>query len=348
MIHWLRRVSERDGCGARTNRLENLLLEALQPSAIAVSVALTEEVEIDSERRRRQRTHRLEQAAYEVTRAERQYNAVEPENRLVARTLEKRWEATLAEYDRLLAEQTREEAREAPRLTHEERDEIRRLAEDVPALWRAPTTTPAERKEIARLMLERVVLSIEGGSELTTLACTWAGGRETTHRFVRPVRWTDQLSRGPALRARIAERAQAGDRPPTIARTLTTEGWLSADGKGFTAAKVRAIMVRMGLPLRGLSPSAEIVRRDDELTVGELAHRLDRPIGTLYAWIRYGWLPVRRVHASYRNVLLVRLTDAQMLAEKRAAATLRLQEPHRHRPSPRTDPHLDGHRRGPA
>ena len=67
--------------------VEQLLLEALQPSAIEVSLALAEEVEIERTRRRRQRALRLEQAAYEVTRAERHYHAVEPENRLVARTL---------------------------------------------------------------------------------------------------------------------------------------------------------------------------------------------------------------------------------------------------------------------
>jgi len=72
-------------------------------------------------------------------------------------------------------------------------------------LARPPTTTAAERKDIVRLMLERVVLVIGGGSEQTALVCTWAGGRETPHRFVRPVRWTDQLSRSPALRTRIVE-----------------------------------------------------------------------------------------------------------------------------------------------
>lgn len=90
--------------------VETLLLEALRPSAIAVSLALAEQVEIDRAQRCRHRALKLEQAAYEVARAERQYNAVEPENRLVARSLEKRWEAALAEYDRLLVEQKREEA----------------------------------------------------------------------------------------------------------------------------------------------------------------------------------------------------------------------------------------------
>jgi DNA invertase Pin-like site-specific DNA recombinase len=306
--------------------VERLLLEALRPSSIDVSLALAEDIEIERARTRRQRTLRLEQAAYEVTRAERQFNAVEPENRLVARTLEKRWEAALAEHDRLLAENAREEERTPDRLSSTERDAIRALAEDVPALWHAETTTSAERKEIARLMLKRVVLSVEGSSERATLVCTWAGGRETIHRFIRPVRWTDQLARGTELRARITELAKQGQRPPTIARHLTRDGWLSADGTPFNAAKVRAIMIRMGLSRPRKPPSAEVEREVDEMTVPELSCRLDRPIGTLYAWIRYGWLPVRRVQTSCREILLVRLVDAQSLVSRRNDAARRSQK----------------------
>src|SRR4051812_21730972 len=165
-------------------------------------------------------------------------------------------------------------------------------------------------------MLERVLLTIEGGSEQTTLVCTWAGGRETTHRFVRPVRWTDQLSRGPALRARIVDLAQAGHRPPAIARSLTQEGWLSADGDGFTAGKVRAIMVRMGLPLRGVSLSAEVERQDDELTVPELAHRLDRPLGTLYAWIQIAATAAKAEQVAAQGIVPKHLLSLQRQARK--------------------------------
>jgi DNA invertase Pin-like site-specific DNA recombinase len=300
--------------------VERLLLTALKPSSIDVSLALVEDFEIERAQIQRQRALRLEQAAYEVTRAERQFNVVEPENRLVARTLEKRWEAALAEHSRLLAEQAREDARVPDHLTSAEREAIRALADDVPALWHAKTTSPAERKEIARLMLDRVVLTVEGASEKASLVCTWAGGYETTHPIIRPVRWTDQLSRGPELRALITDLAKTGQRPPAIARHLAREGWLSADSTPFNAAKVRAIMTRMGLVRPRNPPSAEVERRADEMTVPELSSHLDRPLGTLYAWIRYGWLPVRRVQTSYREILLVRLQDAQALRVRRREA----------------------------
>jgi DNA invertase Pin-like site-specific DNA recombinase len=306
--------------------IERLLLAALKPSVLDVSLALAEDIEIERNRDRRRRALRLEQANYEAERAERQFNAIEPENRLVARTLEKRWEEALAERDRLLTEQSREDARTPIPLSPAEKEAIRALAEDIPAILRAATTTPTERKEIARLMLDRVVLTVHDKSEKATLVCTWAGGRETTHAFIRPVRWTDQLARGPELRAAIEDLAKAGLRPPAIARQLARDGWLSADAQPFNTAKVYAIMTRMGLAQPQHPPSEEVERRADEMTVPELSSILDRPIGTLYAWIRKGWLPVRRARTSCREILLVRLEDARSAVGSRNEANGRIQE----------------------
>lgn len=123
----------------------------------------------------------------EAERAHRQYDVVEPENRLVARTLEQRWEEALsvelrlrADYDRFLADQPRS-------LTPDEQATIRRLAEDIPALWTAPTTTAADRQVIARLMLERVVIIVAATSEKVAVVCHWAGGVQTYHSLRRPV-----------------------------------------------------------------------------------------------------------------------------------------------------------------
>lgn len=107
----------------------------------------------------RQWRQRLEWARSEVERAQRQYDAVEPENRLVVRTLEQRWEAALADEVRLKAEHERFLADQALPLTSDERAAIKRLASDIPTLWTAPTTAAADRQAIARLMLDRVVLT---------------------------------------------------------------------------------------------------------------------------------------------------------------------------------------------
>ncbi len=168
---------------------------------------------------------RRERAAYEVERAARQYQVVEPENRLVARTLERAWE------EKLQAQQTLEEEyhrflQQQPRvLTAEERDAIRQLAADIPALWNAPTTTDADRKEILRQVVERVEVEAQGKSEQVRVRITWAGGGQTEGMLVRPIaRYTDRSDYA-RLCARVQELTAAGWSLEAIARQLAADGF---------------------------------------------------------------------------------------------------------------------------
>src|SRR5437660_541093 len=120
------------------------------PAALELSLTATERVEQERVELDRLWQQRRERAAYEVERAARQYHAVEPEHRLVARTLERAWEEKLAAKLQLEEEYHRF-VQQKPRLLSEaEREAIRRLATDLPTLWRASTTTAADRKEIIR------------------------------------------------------------------------------------------------------------------------------------------------------------------------------------------------------
>ena len=141
----------------------------------------------------------------ERIRRRRQYDAVEPENRLVVRTLEQRWETALADELRLKIEHERFLAEQPLPLTSDEHAAIRRLACDIPALWVAPTTTAADRQSIARLMLERVILTVQGDSELVLVECHWAGGMRTQHDLRRPVARLTQLSDHASLLARLQD-----------------------------------------------------------------------------------------------------------------------------------------------
>ena len=123
------------------------MLQVLEPAALEVSLQLAEDLELERAGLYRQWQQRLERARYEVERARRQYDAVEPENRLVVRTLEQRWETALADELRLNVEHKRFLAEQPLPLTPDEQVAIRRLA-------------------IARLMLERVILTVQGESEL--------------------------------------------------------------------------------------------------------------------------------------------------------------------------------------
>lgn len=298
--------------------ITGLVLEALRPSAVEVSLQLAEDVELDRTQRQRQWALRLEQARYEVERAERQYAAVEPENRLVARTLEQRWEAALAAEAKLRDEHARFAARTPARLTPAEQEAIRRLAGDVPALWHAATTTAAERKQIVRLLIERVTVTVAGTSEHADIECRWAGGHQTRHALLRSVRRTAQLSRHDELLGRIRNLHTGGQRAPAIARTLMAEGWTSAYGRSFTEGSVRALLTRMGvLSTSQKRPSATVVRQEGELTVAEAAARLNLPEGTIYCWLHKQRLPARRVTSGWHTLWLLRLDDAEQLMSTR-------------------------------
>ncbi|GAC1547217.1 MAG: hypothetical protein NVS2B7_22840 [Herpetosiphon sp.] len=264
---------------------------------------------------------RLEQARYEVERAERQYNVVEPENRLVVRTLEQRWEAALAAEVKLREEHTRFLARQPARLSAADRETIRRLSQDVPALWQADSTTAAERKEIVRLLLERVEVTIQNDSERAEVVCVWAGGQRARYELIRSVRRTSQLTHHGALLDRIRALHRDGVRAPAISRTLTAEGWRSAHGKTFTEGSVRALMTRMGLPPAWMTrPSTIMARADGEFTVAEIAGRLNLPEGTVYAWLYKHRLPARRVEVADRSLWLIRLEDVQKLLRSRGTS----------------------------
>jgi DNA invertase Pin-like site-specific DNA recombinase len=138
--------------------VERLLLEALAPDKIALALAALEQIEQEHALLTRQWQLRLERTRYEAERARRQFFSVEPENRLVARTLEREWELKLREVEK--SEQAYEAWQRQHRLelTAADRENILALGQDLPRLWHAPTTTSADRKHILRLLIKEVIL----------------------------------------------------------------------------------------------------------------------------------------------------------------------------------------------
>lgn len=291
--------------------IADLILTALQPSAIDVALQLAEDLELERGRQHRQWSLRLEQARYEVERAQRQYDAAEPENRLVVRTLERRWEETLEAEMRLREEHERFLAHQPAKLGAVERAAIERLAGDIPLIWRSPTTTAAERKEIARLMFERVVVTMEGDTEHMRVACHWAGGRRTEHWIRRSVRRVTQLARHGELIARMEALFAEGQRPPEIARRLDAEDWKAPHGGPIREQGVRAWLQRQGhLPDGRHRPSVVVERQPNEYTVAELSVRLGVPEGTIYRWLHKRLIPARKTCAVNHDLWLVKLRDA--------------------------------------
>src|SRR5262249_46825401 len=123
--------------------IERIVLNALAPDKLAIAVATLAEVELEDAALQRQWQLRLERARYECERARRQYDAVEPENRLVARTLEGQWEDKLRAQEQLEREYASWCGRQQLTLNDDDREQILALAQELPGVWMAPTTTAA-------------------------------------------------------------------------------------------------------------------------------------------------------------------------------------------------------------
>jgi DNA invertase Pin-like site-specific DNA recombinase len=233
------------GAAAMDDLVSQQLLRALEPAALELSLQAMRNVHQERERLHHHWQQRLERTAQESQRAERQYHAVEPENRLVARTLEQRWEESLRtrcalqeEYDRFLQDQPRQ-------LTEDERVRILALAGDIPALWNSPQTPAADRKEIVRLLVERVVVHVRADSERTVVDIVWRGGITTSHAIVRSVSRYESLSDYRKLLARIGQLRHDGLTIARVAMQLNKEGYRTPRSrKGFTSTSVRKLLSR--------------------------------------------------------------------------------------------------------
>ena len=289
------------------------IVQALAPAAVETSLQLAEDVELERTGLQRQWRQRLERARYEAERARRQLDAVEPESRLVARTLERQSEQALAEELRLQAEHERFMASQPLPLTAAELATIRQLTEGIPALWQAPTTTAHDRQAIARLLLERVVVMVAGESEQVAVTCDWAGGVRTTHAPTRPVKRLVQLSTYPALMERVGGLHAAGVRAPAIAAILNREGWRPPKRRQtFTAAMVCRLLGRQGArPRARHAPSLAIERQaPTEWTLLELAAHLEMPYPSVYRWLQRGMLQARRAETRQRRPIWLVMADA--------------------------------------
>jgi DNA invertase Pin-like site-specific DNA recombinase len=271
------------------------VLEAMQPAALEVSLRVAED--LDKERLQLQAhwKQRLERAQYEVERAKRQYNGVEPENRLVARNLEKQWEEALIDEEKLKREYDQFLNNKTMILSFQEREAISELSVDIPAIWSATTTTNADRQAIVRQLIDSVMVNVQGNTELVYVKIRWAGGHETTGQLTRPVGTVEQFSRYDELKARIRLLYNEGNSAVEICQNLYKDGWRTPKrGQPFKPDGIRKIMHREGISIRKKSVGLRAMKlNSNEWTISELAKKLNMPEISLYAWLKKGKLSAK-------------------------------------------------------
>ncbi len=270
------------------------VLRALTPAGIELSLTAARDIERERSRLDAHWRAELERAGYEARPAERSYRAVDPDNRLVVRTLEQRWE------DALRREQETRESydrfrRESPRrLTPEEVDRIRSLAADIPTLWNSVDTPAADRKEIVRALVERVTVTVSGNTEHVLLRIEWISGTSTEHSLRRTISCYQRLRDFPRMQSLVEAAVAAGHTSEQIAECLNREGFRPVSNREdrFTPSRARELVYRLGLsprrrPAEPLGP--------DEWWIHDLSDKLGVSYHRLKDGVKKGYVHVRRI-----------------------------------------------------
>ncbi len=293
------------------------VLTALEPAALILSLEATARLEQARRELDQLWQQRLERAAYEAERAARHYRLSEPEHRLVARQLAKEWEAKLTAQRHLQEAYERFVQVQPQPLSAAERAAIAQLAHNIPALWHAPTTTMAERKEMVRQIIHRVMVAGEGMSERLQLTIAWVGGGTTTGSTTRPIRRIEPLSAYPRLCERIRTLAQAGYRTVQITACLAHEGCRSPTQAGPFS---RPSVVELMRPLEGHQPRRRrrLPLSQHEWWWSDLERALGVSNSTRHRWRQCGWRAARGHPQSKRWVALA---DAAELERRKQRGT---------------------------
>jgi DNA invertase Pin-like site-specific DNA recombinase len=267
-----------------------VFLDAMQPAQLAVSLATLEQVETQARQVERQWQLRRERAQYEADLARRRFLAVDPDNRLVARTLERDWNAQLAALATLEREYAALPPLTARLVSADERQAILALAQDVPAVWHAPTTTQAERKQLLRCLIKDVTVTKR--PTVITVAIRWQTEACTVLEVPRPLRAAEARRTPPAIVERIRTLAPTlTDRQ--IAITLNREGGHAGLGGSFTASKVAWVRYAYHIPVccpeaPGACPTGQ--RGDGRYSARAAAALLNVDVSTIADWCRAGQL----------------------------------------------------------
>ena len=276
-----------DGVDATVARV---FLEAIQPAQLEVSMAALDQLEARARQIDRQWQLRLERARYEADLARRRLFAVEPENRLVARSLERDWNEKLAEVERQEREYATLPRLSAHLVSPEERQRILALARDLPTIWHSPTTTPAERKQLLRFLVKDVTLTRL--ARVIHVGIRWQTEALTELDVPRPKPRAEARRTDPGVVERIRELAlRQTDRQ--IAALLNGEQLTSGTGEPLTRARVEwiryAYHIGTGCPDGPLAcPGGQ--RGDGRYSVRAAAELLNVDISTVIDWCNSGRL----------------------------------------------------------
>lgn len=262
------------------------VFEVLEPAALEATIKALQEAEADHARGTKTFELAVERARFEVDRARRQFDQVEPENRLVARSLERAWEEKLAALRRAESDFAARQARRPTTLTVEEIDWVQRAGADVREIFDAPTTTPRERKQLLRALISEVVVTVNHEERTADVAIIWEG--TATTRFTMALRKIGgHFSATDEDTVDLVRRLAASYDDRTVAAILSRQKRKTGTGLSFTQSRVRSLRYTYGIPVfdRSIRDGDGVV-----MTAEQVATEFSVDKSTVYRWLKEGFI----------------------------------------------------------
>ena len=283
------------------------VLKALRPAELQLALAALQELEARNQGILRQWQMRLERAEYEAALAERRYQEVDPSNRLVANTLERRWNETLLHLQDLKKQAEEFQRKEARVFTPEQKAKVLTLARDFPRLWHAPSTQAKDRKRMLRLLIKDITVNKLIEPRQLSVHIRWQGGACTDLLVQLPPKAADRFRYPSAEVDRVRELARRFTKAE-IAEQLNREGHRTPKGLSFTAKSIHWICWRYGIPPVQL-------KKPEELTVQQVAEQFGVSIGVVHYWIKNHIIQTRRLNETAAYWITLNTADEQKLRD---------------------------------
>jgi DNA invertase Pin-like site-specific DNA recombinase len=313
LCNWLRRdgLASKDCMSFRCDLLDAAIaeevLKALQPAEIELALAALQELESRDRTISRQWQMRLERAEYEAALAERRYQEVDPSQRLVASTLERRWNDALLQLEDLKKQAAEFQRQETRVPTDEQKAKVLALARDLPRLWHAPTTQAKDRKRMLRLLIKDITVEKPSHQKQLSVHIRWQGGACTDLSVQLPPNMADRVRYPAAVVDRVRDLAPSL-LDAEIADQFNQEGHASATGKPYTAKMIQWIRRCHRIP-----PAA--LKKPDELTVQQAAKHFGVSDGVVYYWIECSLIQARRLNCGMPYWITLNALDEQKLRD---------------------------------
>ena len=289
------------------------VLEALNPAELELALAAIQELEERDQAVLRQWQMRVERAEYEDALAERRYEEVDPAQRLVASTLERRWNDALVSLEELKKQYAEFERGKARVATPEQKAKVMALARDLPRLWHAPTTQPRDRKRMLRLLIKDITVEKEHGARHAILHIRWQGGALRDVKVDLPPPRAEAIRCPDHIIARVRELARTLPDGQIVAE-LNRLNERSATGRPHTLATIKWIRWKYQIP-------PPVLKRAGEMTVRGLADRVGVHPGIVYYWIKRGIINTRHINGGAPVLVTVDESKLQELRDRVSRST---------------------------